>query len=221
MAQFIINKKYLPKDQASIAQLFIVLTRSSKQEDITDADEVLKVLSARFPSAVLMNISLAGVEPLPEKGTEAEQTAWLESIQPAWLNFIRQQQQEFLVSAAATALVGVGALGALVLELSKLEQPLAGRLIGFGARFVTLPDEPISLDQTLHLFHAAKDVEVDAKHSHIAQMAIENLEGDCTIDLVQGLVDSLDPALITQMRVRLETCIPLRILKEVQASGGQ
>ena len=62
-------------------------------------------------------------------------------------------------------------------------------------------------------------MQVDAKHSHIAQLAIENIDGDCTIDLVQGLDDSLDPSLITQMRVRLETCIPLRILREVQAAS--
>lgn len=221
MAQFIVNRKYLPKEQAGFAQLFIVLTRSAKEEDISAADEVLKVLSARFPLAVLMNVSLIAEQPMSEACSEAEQKAWLDSVQPAWIKFIRQQQSDFNVEAAATALVGVGTLGALVLELAKLENPLAGRLIAFGARFVTLPEQPISLEQTLHLFHAAKDAEVDAKHSHIAQMAIDNLEGDCTIDLVQGLEDSLDPALITQMRVRLETCIPLRILKEVQASGGQ
>ncbi|MDO5666347.1 MAG: hypothetical protein Q4G44_00830 [Alcaligenaceae bacterium] len=218
MAQFIINKKYLPKDQANIAQLFMVLTRSAKAEDIAAADEVLKVLAARFPFAALLNISLLATQPMPEECYEAEQTAWLEAIQPSWLEFIRQQQSEFRIEAAATALVGVGSLGALVLELAKLEKPVAGRLISFGARFVSLPEEPISLDQTLHLFHAAQDREIDAKHSYIAQMAIENLEGDCTVDLVQGLDDSLDPTLITQMRVRLETCIPLRILKEVQAS---
>lgn len=221
MAQFIINKKYLPKEQQPIAQLFIVLARSAQAEDVAAADEVLKVLSARFPFAALMNISLQGAEPLLETHSEAEQRAWFEAIQPTWLKFIRQQQGEFFVESAATALVGVGALGALVLELAKLEKPVAGRLIAFGARFISLPEVPISLDQTLHLFHAAQDVEIDAKHSHIAQMAIENLEGDCTIDLIQGLEDSLDPALITQMRVRLESCIPLRILKEVQAASGQ
>jgi phospholipase/carboxylesterase len=108
-----------------------------------------------------------------------------------------------------------------VLELAKQQAPVAGRLIAFGSRFVNLPEVPVSLDQTLHLFHAASDAEVDAKHSHIAQMAIDNLEGDCTIDLVQGIDDSLDPALITQMRVRLETCIPLRILREVQEAAGK
>lgn len=221
MAQFIINKKYLPKEQTQIAQLFIILARSTKAEDIAAADEVLKVLSARFPFAALMNISLLEAQPLLHECSETEQKAWLEVIQPVWLKFIRQQQSEFLVESAATAIVGVGGLGALVLELAKLEKPVAGRLLAFGARFISLPDEPISLDQTLHLFHAAKDPEIDAKHSHIAQMAIENLEGDCTIDLVQGLDNSLDPALITQMRVRLETCIPLRILKEVQATSGR
>lgn len=221
MAKFIINKKYLPKEQANIGQLFIVLSRSEKAEDVTAVDEVVKVLSARFPLAALMNISLVEAQPLTEDLAEAEQQRWLEVVQPAWIKFIQEQQKEFLIDYAATALVGVGSVGSLVLELVKQKTPLAGRLITFGSRFISLPQEPISLEQTLHLFHAASDVEVDAKYSHIAQMAIDNLEGDCTVDLVQGLDDSLDPSLITQMRVRLETCIPLRILKEVHATSGK
>ncbi|HZJ97157.1 MAG TPA: hypothetical protein VFD12_04940 [Oligella sp.] len=221
MAKFIINKKYLPKEQVNIGQLFIVLSRSAKAEDIDGADQVVKVLSARFPQAVLMNISLVEAKPLTEDLAEAEQQAWLDVVQPAWIKFIQEQQKEFLIESAATALVGVGSLGSLVLELAKQDSPLAGRLIAFGSRFISIPQEPISLQQTLHLFHAASDVEVDPKHSHIAQMAIDNLDGDCTVDLVQGLDDSLDPSLITQMRVRLETCIPLRILREVQAASGK
>ena len=220
MAKFVINKKYLPKERAGAGQLFIILSRTAKAEDIEAADEVLKVLSARFPFATLINSSLLDASPL-EGQSETEQQSWLDSIQPVWLNFIRQQQSEFQVADAATALVGVGELGALVLELAKQQAPVAGRLIAVGSRFVKLPEVPVSLDQTLHLFHAASDAEVDAKHSHIAQMAIDNLEGDCTIDLVQGIDDSLDPALITQMRVRLETCIPLRILREVQEAAGK
>lgn len=220
MAKFVINKKYLPKERAGAGQLFIILSRTAKAEDIEAADEVLKVLSARFPFATLINSSLLDASPL-EGQSETEQQSWLDSIQPVWLNFIRQQQSEFQVADAATALVGVGELGALVLELAKQQAPVAGRLIAFGSRFVNLPEVPVSLDQTLHLFHAASDAEVDAKYSHIAQMAIDNLEGDCTIDLVQGIDDSLDPALITQMRVRLETCIPLRILREVQEAAGK
>lgn len=220
MAKFVINKKYLPKERAGAGQLFIILSRTAKAEDIEAADEVLKVLSARFPFATLINSSLLDASPL-EGQSETEQQSWLDFIQPVWLNFIRQQQSEFQVADAATALVGVGELGALVLELAKQQAPVAGRLIAFGSRFVNLPEVPVSLDQTLHLFHAASDAEVDAKHSHIAQMAIDNLEGDCTIDLVQGIDDSLDPALITQMRVRLETCIPLRILREVQEAAGK
>lgn len=221
MAKFIINKQYLPKQQDNIAQLFIVLARSAKAEDIEAADEVLKVLSARFPHAVLMAASLLEAQALTEDLSVAEQQAWLDAVQPAWVHFVQAQQKEFLIDAAATALVGVGSVGSLVLELSKQASPLAGRLIGFGSRFISLPEEPISLEQTLHLFHAASDTQVDAKHSHIAQMAVENIDGDCTIDLVQGLDDSLDPSLITQMRVRLETCIPLRILREVQAASGK
>lgn len=218
MAKFIINKQYLPKEQATIAQLFIVLSRSAKVEDVEAADEVLKVLSARFPFAVVMNISLTEVQPLLEEQAESEQQLWLERVQPAWISFIQQQQHDFLIESAATALVGVGSSGSLVLELAKQSSPLAGRLIAFGSRFITLPQESISLEQTLHLFHAASDTEIDAKHSHIAQVAIDNLDGDCTVDLVQGLDDSLDPSLITQMRVRLESCIPLRILRKVQSS---
>ena len=221
MAKFIINKKYLPKQQAHIAQLFVVLARSANEEDIEAADEVIKVLSARFPHAVLMTTSLLEAQPLTEDLSEPEQQAWLEAVQPSWIRFVQEQQKEFLIEPAATALVGVGSLGSLVLELSKQTAPLAGRLITFGSRFISLPEESISLDQTLHLFHAAGDTQVDAKHSHIAQLAIENIDGDCTIDLVQGLDDSLDPSLITQLRVRLETCIPLRILREVQAASGK
>lgn len=218
MAKFIINKKYVPTEQNNIAQLFLVLARSSKAEDIEAVDDVLKVLSAQFPSAVLINSSLVDEELLTEDLSETQQNAWLDNVLPSWSAFVQQQQREFNVESVATALVGVGHLGSLVLELAKKNIPLAGRLIVFGGRFISLPQEPISLDQTLHLFHAANDKEVDAKHSHIAKIAIDNLDGDCTVDLVQGLDDSLDPNLISQMRVRLQSCIPLRIIRQVQAA---
>ena len=123
MAKFIINKKYLPKEQVNIGQLFIVLSRSAKAEDIDGADQVVKVLAARFPQAVLMNISLVEAKPLTEDLAEAEQQAWLDVVQPAWIKFIQEQQKEFLIESAATALVGVGSLGSLVLELAKEDSP--------------------------------------------------------------------------------------------------
>lgn len=221
MAAFIIQKSYIPKAQTDVAQLFMVLTRSAQAEDIAAADGVLKVLSARFPSAVLLSISLSDADALPPGLSEAEEGAWLEHIQPEWLRFIAEQQRQYGVEPAATAIVGVGTLGALVLELAKLEQPVAGRLISLGARFIRLPEQPLSLAQTLHLLHAANDAEVAAKHSQIAHLAIQNLAADSTLDVLQGIEDSLDPALITQLRVRLETCIPLRILKEIQAATGE
>ena len=102
MAKFVINKKYLPKERAGAGQLFIILSRTAKAEDIEAADEVLKVLSARFPFATLINSSLLDASPL-EGQSETEQQSWLDSIQPVWLNFIRQQQSEFQVADAATA----------------------------------------------------------------------------------------------------------------------
>lgn len=220
MAQLIINRQYIPREADAISPLFIILARSDKAEDVTAADTVLQLLSGRFPQAALVNISMIPREQLQDDATEEEQDAWLQPLTRTLSDFVQQQQARFQVEPAATALIGVGVHGSAVLELTKLETPLAGRVIAFGSRYLVLPSNPISVDQTVHLFHAAGDEQVEAKHSHIAKMALDNLDGDCTIDLVQGITDSLDPILLTQMRTRFETCIPLRILREVQAAGG-
>ena len=116
-------------------------------------------------------------------------------------------------------MIGIGQIGSLVLELTKLAEPLAGRVITFGSRYAELPTEKLSLDQTIHLLHAGQDKLIPFAHAVSAQQTIAALEGDATIDVAHQIEHSFSTLLIEQMMQRLLSCVPLRYWKEAQESA--
>lgn len=221
MSVFAIEHALQPQGGA-IAQLFIIFADTSKNKNV---ESFFQHIAKTFREAAIILATPSGAllhhKALLEERTlnDEEICALVNTHKQDIQGFIKAFQAQLKIEPIATALVGVGQLGSLVLELAKLEQPLAGRMISFGSRFAELPTHLLSLDQTIHLLHASKDTLVPVSHTVAAQQAIAMCEGDATIDVAHLPETSFDEELMKQMVQRLLTCVPLRYWKEAQ--GGE
>ncbi len=222
MSIFTIEQALQPQG-GGIAQLFIIFADTSQDKNVESffqhiarAFSTAAIILATPSEALLHATALREEKLLSDEQIREFVRTHHDDIQ----GFIKAFQSHLNIGPSATALVGIGQIGSLVLELSKLPQPLSGRVISFGSRFAELPTEMISLDQTVHLLHASKDSLVPVSHTLAAQQAIAHCKGDATIDVAHIPEHSFDEELIKQMVQRLLTCVPLRYWKEAQGESS-
>lgn len=218
MSVFTIERALQPQGGGA-QQLFIVFMDTTEGKNM---DAFCQTIAKTFSSAAIVvatpSDALTHAEAIQQEQVLSDE-ALQSFVSHHYIDiqgFIKAFQAHLGIEASATALIGVGQMGALVLELSKLDKPLAGRLIGFGTRFAQLPDAALSLEQTIHLLHARHDKLIDVSYTAKAQEVIAQFEGDATIDVAHQAEVSFDQVLIHQMIQRLLTCVPLRYWKEAQ-----
>ncbi len=205
----------LPEGEAH-GQLFYILHDESGQA--TNMPFLLGAIRTEFPDAVIQMATidpgedmawLTAQESDPDAQTAAQLAPQLGAGIQALERAIRNSQHTHGVLSEATAVVGVGLAGNLVLGLTLLEEPVAGRLITFGAKFPAYPLE-LSLDTTIHLLHADRDMTVPSSQAREAHDRMAQLQADATIDIAMNSGDSFSEILIGKMFERLKTCVPLR-----------
>lgn len=218
MSVFTIERALQPQGGGS-QQLFIVFMDTTEGKDM---DAFCQTIAKTFSTAAIVvatpSEALTHAEALQQEQvlSDIELQDFVNNHHTDIQGFIKAFQLHLNIEPKATALIGVGQMGALVMELAKLDSPLAGRLIGFGTRFAQMPNAALSLEQTIHLLHARQDKLVDVSYTAKAQEVIAHFEGDATIDVAHQASHSFDQALIQQMVQRLLTCVPLRYWKEAQ-----
>lgn len=141
--------------------------------------------------------------------TEANRPVRVAAVLPRLSAWVRAAQAATGLGQAATALVGFSQGAILALELVQAEDGIAGRVLAFAGRYATLPSLAPA-QTTLHLFHGAGDAVIPAAQSRLAIERLAALQGDATIDIVQGLGHALSPALVASAIERLQTHIPHR-----------
>jgi phospholipase/carboxylesterase len=197
-------------------QLFYVLHEENEQ--LTNMPFLLGTIRAEFPDAVIRIAVVALDEDtawLDAGDTEPSESATVQLAPRLAANIkslehdIQTGQNMHGVLSEATAVIGVGPAGSLVLGLTLLEQPIAGRLITFGAKFPAYPLE-LSLDTTVHLLHADRDTAVSSARAREAHERMAQLQADATIDIAMNSAESFSEVLIGKMFERLKTCVPLR-----------
>ncbi len=201
----------LPEGEAH-GQLFFILHDESFQA--TNMPFLLGAIRSEFPDAVIQMSTIELGEDSkwlnPEEGEpDANLASRLGAGIQALEQDIRSSQRTHGVLSEATAVIGVGLAGNLVLGLTLLDEPVASRLITFGARFPAYPLE-LSLDTTIHLLHADRDLVVPSNRAREAHDHMAQLQADATIDIAMNTGDSFSEILIGKMFERLKTCVPLR-----------
>lgn len=137
---------------------------------------------------------------------------------PAMHDWIRGAQQRLGVSAAATALGGLGAGADAAWAVVQAHDGIAGRALLFDAAWPTPPAQAPRLT-TLHLLHGGADAKVPPANVRAAIEQLGALQGDATLDVAHGVGRELHPALIERLLFRLRHHIPMRTWREALGTG--
>lgn len=128
---------------------------------------------------------------------------------PALADYVERAQRRYRLLPPDTALLGFGQGAIMALELAAAHDGLAGRVLAFSGRYVTLPERAPEFS-TLHFFHGEDDPVMPVAHSNDAYARLAALGGDATLDVASNVRHELHPALVDRAVCRLQTCIPLR-----------
>ncbi len=141
--------------------------------------------------------------------TEESRVARVMEALPALHAFIRQAQERFGLVPPDTALVGFSQGAIMSLEYSVAHDGGVGRVLAFSGRFAKLPETAPKLT-TLYLFHGNEDVVIPVLHAELAFQRLNELQGDATLDIAEGVGHLPHEVLVERAVHRLRTVIPMR-----------
>ncbi|QFS59703.1 esterase [Pantoea dispersa] len=148
---------------------------------------------------------------IPEHDRSQQQG--VDAVMPSFVESVRHWQQQSGVRPEATALVGFSQGGTMVLEGVKGQPDLAGRVVAFSGRYVTLPEQA-STRNTIHLIHGDYDEQVPMQHAEAAMQRLTALGGDVTLDIVDDLPHAIDERSMQLALNHLRYTVPRRYFDE-------
>ncbi|UXO69418.1 esterase [Pantoea dispersa] len=148
---------------------------------------------------------------IPEHDRSQQQG--VDAVMPSFVESVRHWQQQSGVRPEATALVGFSQGGTMVLEGVKAQPDLAGRVVAFSGRYVTLPEQA-STRNTIHLIHGDYDEQVPMQHAEAAMQRLTALGGDVTLDIVDDLPHAIDERSMQLALNHLRYTVPRRYFDE-------
>lgn len=148
---------------------------------------------------------------IPEHDRSQQQG--VDAVMPSFVESVRHWQQQSGVRPEATALVGFSQGGTMVLEGVKAQPHLAGRVVAFSGRYVTLPEQA-STRNTIHLIHGDYDEQVPMQHAEAAMQRLTALGGDVTLDIVDDLPHAIDERSMQLALNHLRYTVPRRYFDE-------
>lgn len=148
---------------------------------------------------------------IPEHDRSQQQG--VDAVMPSFVESVRHWQQQSGVRPEATALVGFSQGGTMVLEGVKAQPDLAGRVVAFSGRYVTLPEQA-STRNTIHLIHGDYDEQVPMQHAEAAMQRLTALGGDVTLYIVDDLPHAIDERSMQLALNHLRYTVPRRYFDE-------
>lgn len=178
-----------------------------------------------FPRALVVSIGgpdASGEEPgrqwfSAEDGDEEQQQHRMAAALPGFIDNVRHWQQQSGIRWEATALIGFAQGSTMVLEAVAAQADLAGRVVAFSGRYLTLPKKA-STQTTIHLIHGDDDVVIPLTHAVNAQERLVAIGADVTLDIVDDLPHAIDDRAMQMALDRLQFTVPRRYFDE--ALGG-
>lgn len=177
-------------------------------------------LQREFPQAALL--AFDGLEPFDgdpsglarqwfslQNVTEANRGERIDALLPALASIVEAAQNATGLGPQATALVGFSQGAIISLALAQRYDGLAGRVLAFAGRYAELPSHAPQAT-TLHFFHGGADPVIDVQHARDAMQRLAELQGDATIDIVEGAGHEINGALLNCALHRLRSHIPHR-----------
>lgn len=196
-----------PNQDSDASQLFILCFPSL--DNLRMLDVVSKAYQDIFPMANIYGIAIESEEQI-EEPEKIEEFVGINKIK--LIETIRHIQKNTFSSAEYTALVGSGPIGSAILSLLGLSTAIAGRVITFNSFIPSLSiGTEVSLDYTTHLIYTRTECEFADTRIRDDFEAIKSIGADITLDILGVHEDPIDVSIN-----RLKTCIPLKIIKQIQ-----
>lgn len=135
--------------------------------------------------------------------TEENRQARVDAVMHGFVATVEHWQQVSGADAQHTTLAGFSQGAIMALESSKLNAPVAARIVAFAGRFATLPLRPVSA--TIHLLYGDTDPVMPAALGRAALAQLRTLGADATLDVAPGVGHEPHAALVQLLSKRLTT----------------
>ena len=206
------------------AQLFLLYHAAG--DNPVSMGQIGRWFAEVFPQALV--VSIGG----PEAGGDAPDRQWysdaslsdsslqqqVDEVMPLFLQSVQEWQQLSGVAAEATALIGFSQGSVMVLEGSKAQPALAGRIVAFSGRYASLPQQATT-KTTIHLIHGEDDEIYQVEHAQQAAACLTSLGGDVTLDIVKDLPHAIDQRSMNLALDHLRYTVPRRYFEEALSGG--
>lgn len=185
-------------------------------------------LAAEFPRAMIVSVAAyqpsdisSGFQWFSVVGiTEENRADRVAQAMPAFAACVAHWQQVAGVDAAATALIGFSQGAIMALESTKLEAPLASRVIAISGRFATLPQKA-TMDTTIHFLHGKADTVMPYSHTVTAAHHLRDLGGDITAEVLPFIGHEVHPDFMEMVVTKLTTHVPKKLWDEAVKAAPQ
>jgi len=185
-------------------------------------------LAAEFPMAMIVSVAAyqpsdisSGFQWFSVVGiTEENRAERIAQAMPAFAACVAHWQQVAGVDATATALIGFSQGAIMALESTKLEAPLASRVIAISGRFATLPQKA-TMDTTIHFLHGKADTVMPYSHTVTAAHHLRDLGGDITAEVLPFIGHEVHPDFMELVITKLTTHVPKKLWDEAVKAAPQ
>lgn len=150
--------------------------------------------------------------------TEENRPARIAEVMPSFAACVAYWQAQAGVTAAATALIGFSQGAVMALESTRLEAPLASRVVAICGRFAALPDAAPA-DVAVHMLHGKADTVIPYSHTVNAAHRLRDLGCDVTADVLPFIGHEIHPELAELVVTKLTTHIPQHIWADVMEAS--
>lgn len=214
-----ISQHVIVQQPAAAAQLFLLYHGVGDNPD--SMGEIGSWFARAFPEALVISVGAPQPSgPPPGRQWFAETATHdmtpqqqVDAVMPGFVESVRYWQQKSGVKPGATALVGFSQGSTMVLEGVKAHPDLAGRVIAFSGRYMTLPEHATTFT-TIHLIHGEYDEKVPLHFAEEAAHRLTALGGDVTLDVVEDLPHAIDDRSMKLALDHLRYTIPRRYFDE-------
>lgn len=208
------------------AQLMLMFHGVGSTPDSMQA--VGSYFAKHFPQAFIISVAApyfsdlgTGLQWFSVQGvTEENRQERVDTAMPAFIETVRSWQQASGLGVEATALIGFSQGAIMSLEAVKAHADVAGRVLSFSGRFVSLPQAAIN-HATLHLFHGKADPVIPYIHSVAAAEHLIKLGGDVTAEIEPFVGHTIHEDLLEKAVDYLQSHIPKRLWEQALSGAPE
>ena len=220
------NLSYVVVQNPSMPPQQLFLLYHAAGDNPVSMGEIGSWFAETFPQALV--VSIGG----PEAAAQAPGRQWysesalhdvslqqrVNEAMPHFLQSVQEWQQRSGVLPEATALIGFSQGSVMILEGSKAQPALAGRIVAFSGRYASLPEQA-SVKTTIHLIHGEDDEVYQAELARQAAARLMALGGDVTLNIVEDLPHAIDQRSMNLALDHLRYTVPRRYFDEALSGG--